>query len=69
MPDFERFRVGDTTYTVRDEEALHTDDAPNDGKQYARKNGGWEEVTSGGQDVGLSVVNGLINVTYEEANE
>ena len=58
MADFKKIKVGSTWYNVKDETARTVansklSDAPNDGNQYARKNGAWAKVAAEGE---LSVV-------------
>lgn len=76
MPYFENFKVSDTVYSVRDGEALHTDDAPNDGQQYARKNKAWAVVQGGGGSMKLKIAgesqtpdeDGYVDIPQASAN-
>lgn len=48
MSDISKIKVSGVEYNVKDSAALR--DAPSDGKTYARKNGAWSEVESGGYE-------------------
>lgn len=53
MADVSKINVNGTDYTIKDATARTTaasklSDAPSDGKEYARKNGAWAEVSGGG---------------------
>ena len=56
MADVSKINVNGTAYNVKDATARTTaasklSDAPSDGKEYARKNGAWAEVSGGGSDI------------------
>ena len=56
MADISKIKIDSTTYNIKDTTARTTaniklSDAPSDGKQYARKNGAWAEVSGDGSDI------------------